>query len=447
MAQKVLSLADILAAQRRHVDTLRGKQWGELLSLETAAQRASWLEQNRMAWAKKRASKVSVTETFESLFGLFRQTDPIQICISVGAKSIPLCLVPHFMREALAENLATLYGSSLAQEFIEWIATSKSPLIVVWIYGFKPSGEDSRPDRGLVPMARMLFGDEVDILSIVYGPARPAMWEALQSSPRQLADQNGLWETIVNLGDAILADSDTATSGPISLLLQRDRYHFRESIHFPAASSTSTFSEQDVDTTLHLLFAHQESLKVFEMMCNPPGGDWSGLSILNFETGKEFRWTSLPRVSGADGKRPDHVIEFLLDDGRWVLLAIESKDRISRLKRDVGSRLKTYTRQLVETPPTIARVTNGEWNLWQSNNVPLPHLAVISGGAFCWIGEKDLENSLTRGQFDVAFAIEFRSVEQSALLHVKVGRTTEFLLPKLHQLVQYFGGRLEIQIH
>ena len=212
-------------------------------------------------------------------------------------------------------------------------------------------------------MARMLFGDEVDILSIVYGPARPAMWETLQSSPRQLADQNGLWETIVNLGDAILADSDTAVSGPMSLLLQQDRHHFRESIHFPAASPTSTFSEQDVDTTLHLLFAHQESLKVFEMMCNPPGGDWSGLSILNFETGKEFRWTSLPRVSGADGKRPDHVIEFLLDDGRWVLLAIESKDRVSRLKRDVGSRLKTYTRQLVETPPTIARVTNGEWNL------------------------------------------------------------------------------------
>ncbi|MEA3341199.1 MAG: hypothetical protein U9R15_14645, partial [Chloroflexota bacterium] len=307
LAQKVLSLANILAAQRRYVDTLQGNQWGELLSLETAAQRANWLEQNRMPWVKKRASKVSVTETFERLFGLFRQTDPIQICISVGAKSIPLCLVPHSMREALAENLATLYGGSLAQEFIEWIATSKSPLIVVWIYGFKPGGEDSRPDRGLVPMARMLFGDEVDILSVVYGPARPAMWEDLQSSPRQLADQNGLWETIINLGDAILADSDTATGGPISLLLQRDRHHFRESIHFPAASPTSAFSEQDVDTTLHLLFAHQESLKVFEMMCNPPGGDWSGLSILNFETGEEFRWTSLPRVSGAGGKRPDHV--------------------------------------------------------------------------------------------------------------------------------------------
>lgn len=88
------------------------------------------------------------------------------------------------------------------------------------------------------------------------------------------------------------------------------------------------FSEQDVDTTIHLLFAHQENLKVFEVTCNPPGGDWSGLSILDFETGEEFRWTSLPRVSSAGGKRPDHVIEFLLDNGHWGLLAIESNDRL-----------------------------------------------------------------------------------------------------------------------
>lgn len=449
LTRKVLTLIEILAGQRQHVDTLRGKQWVELLDLETAEQKATWLEQeqNRMAWSKKRAGKVPVTETFESFFRLFRQTDPIQTCISVGARSIPLCLVPRLMRENLAKNLSTLYDGSVTTEFVKWVASSDLPLIVVWIYGFKPGGEDSRPDRGLVPMARMLFGNEVDILSIVYGPARPAMWEAFQNSPQQLASQNGLWETIINLGDAILVDSVTASGGPMSLLLQRGRRRFRGRIHFPSASPPNVFSEQDVDTTIHLLFAHRENLQVFEAMCNPPGGDWSGLSILNFETGEEFRWTSLPRVSGAGGKRPDHVIEFLLDNGQWILLAIESKDRVSRLERNVGTRLRIYTRQLVESPPTIARVANAEWELWQVDSIPLPGFSIVSGGAFCWTGEKDLENSLTRGQLNIAFAIEFRSIEQSALLHIKVSAAAEFLFPKLYQLVQQFRGRLEIQIH
>ena len=449
LTRKALALTEILAAQRRCVDTLREKQWAEFLNLETADEKAAWLEQkqNRMAWSKKRASKVQVTETLKSLFGLFRQTDPFQICISVGAKDIPLCLVSRYMRENLAEILSTLYGGSVTTEFIEWVASPASPLIVIWITGFKPRGDDSRPDRGLAPLARMLFGNEVDILSIVYGPAKPEMWGTLQSSPQQLARQNGLWEAIINLSDAILGDSVTANNGPLSLVLQRGHRYFQGRIHFPSASPTSAFSEQEVDTTLHLLFAHQEALGVFEAMCNPPGGDWSGLSILNFDTGEEFRWTSLPRVSGTGGKRPDHVIEFLLDDGRLILLAIESKDSVSRLGHNVGSRLKVYTRQLVELPPTIARVANAEWRLWQSDTVPLPDIFVMSGGAFCWTGEQYLENSLARGQLDTAFAIEFRSIEQSALLHVKVSAGAEFMLPKLHQLVQQFRGRLEIQIH
>lgn len=417
LTRKALTLTEILAAQRRCVDTLREKQWAEFLNLETADEKAAWLEQeqNYMAWSKKRASKVQVTETIKSLFGLFRQTEPFQICISIGARDIPLCLVSRYMRENLAETLSSLYGGSVTTEFIEWVASPGSPLIVIWITGFKPRGDDSRPDRGLVPLARMLFGNEVDILSIVYGPAKPEMWETLQSSPQQLARQNGLWEAIVNLSDAILGDSVTANNGPLSLMLRRGYRHFQGRIRFPSASPTSTFSEQDVDTTLHLLFAHQEALGVFEAMCNPPGGDWSGLSILNFETGEEFRWTSLPRVSSAGGKRPDHIIEFLLDNGQWGLLAIESKDRVSKLGRNVGSRLKIYTRQLVEAPPTIARAANAEWRLWQVDSVPLPDLSIVSGGAFCWTGEKDLENSLARGQLDMAFAIEFQSIEQSGL--------------------------------
>lgn len=441
LTRKALTITEILAAQRQSVDTLRGKQWAEFLNLETADQKATWLEQNRMNWSK--TISIGTTETFRGLFRLFQEVDPV----SVGANNIPLCLIPRHGREVLSSNISDLYGDFIAVEFIEWVASPNSPLIVVWVTGFKPGGEDSRPDRGLVPLARMLFGNETDILSIVYGPAKPAMWNMFENSPRQLARQNGLWEAIINLSDAVLVDSTTAPNSPLSLLLRRERRRVQEKVRFSSAIPTTVFSEQDVDTILHLLFTQSEAAGIFEAICNPPGGDWSGLSILNFETGQVFRWTSLPRVSGVGGKRPDHVVQISTVNGYLTLLAIESKNRASDLKPNVGLRLITYIRQLVKAPPTIAKTLDTPWILWQGEEVPLPAISFMSGGAFCWRGLEDLENSIARGQLDIAFAVEFSSVEQSALLHVKAASSAEFLLPKINDLIQQFGGRLEIHIH
>ncbi len=443
LTRKALTITEILATQRKSIDTLREEQWGELLDIEIVNQKADWLEQNRMAWSRKSASKVRLTQTFPSLVKLFQKSNGL----SVGAKDIPFCLITSSARESLAQSLSTLYGKAITSKFVEWVASPNSPLIVVWITGFKPQGEDSRPDRGLVPLARMLFGDEASILSIVYGPAKPAMWKVLQESPEQLARQNGLWEAIVNLSDAVLVDSATMANAPHSLLLERKPVHFRGKIRFPAASPTTTFSEHDVDSTLHLLFARQESHHVFEAMCNPPGGDWSGLSLLNFRTREEYRWSSLPRVSGVESKRPDHVIQFALEDGRVALLAIESKNRPSDLEHKVGSRLKTYIRQLIKTPPIISRTVNAEWALWQGDAIPQLDFLFVAGGAFCWTGERELESSLARGRLDIAFAVEFKSIEQLALLHIKARKTARPLLPQIDNLARQFSGRLEIQIH
>ena len=442
LTRKALTITEILAAQRQSVDTLRDKQWAKLLELETVSQKADWLEQNRMAWSKKSAGKVAVTKSFKNLIGLFQKADSL----SVGAKDIPLCLIPGPARKKLALNLSKLYGDSLSPQFIQWLAADL-PLVVVWITGFKPRGDDSRPDRGLVPLARMLFGDEAEVLSIVYGPAKPAMWKTLRKSPQQLARQNGLWEAIINLSDAVLVDSATDSAGIFALLLQREPRRPQEKIYLPLAAPAAAFSEHDVDSTLHLLFAHHEPLGVFEAMCNPPGGDWSGVSILNLQTREEYRWTSLPRVSGANGKRPDHVIQFLLDDGRTVLLAIESKNRAADLERGVGRRLKTYTRQLVKTPPTVSKPANADWSLWESRNRPLTDFSVVSGGAFCWVGQEELKDSLARGQLDIAFAVEFKLSEQAVLLHIQARAAGRPLLPKLGELARQFGGRLKIQVH
>ena len=257
LTQKALTITEILAAQRQRVDTLRGKQWAELLGRETADQKATWLEQNRMDWSKK--VSIRTTETLQSLFRLFQEVGPV----SVGANNIPLCLIPHHTRKVLSSNISALYGDLIGAEFIEWLALPNSPLIAVWITGFKPGGEDSRPDRGLMPLARMLFGNEVDILSIVYGPAKPAMWNMFEDSPQQLARQNGLWEAIINLSDAVLVDSATAPNSPLSLLLHRERRRVQERVRFSPATPTTVFSEQDVDTILHLLFTQPGAAGVF----------------------------------------------------------------------------------------------------------------------------------------------------------------------------------------
>jgi hypothetical protein len=294
----------------------------------------------------------------------------------------------------------------------------------------------------------MLFGDEAQILSVIYGPAKSAMWKTLRQSPQQLAQQNGLWEAILNLSDAVLADSTTLDDSPLPLVLKREHRRVKEPIRFPTATPTGVFSEHDVDSTLHILFARQSDHGVFEGMCNPPGGDWSGLSLLDFQTGTEYRWTSLPRVSGAGGKRPDHMIQFSREGKRSILLAIESKTQSTDLEENVGSRLKVYIRRLIGTDPIAIRPAKREWKLWAGGAADLPSdFSLVSGGAFCWRNARDMENALTRGKLDIVFAVEFKSGEQPTLLHIRARADAAALLPNIHELARQLGGRIEIQVH
>ena len=90
-------------------------------------------------------------------------------------------------------------------------------------------------------------------------------------------------------------------------------------------------------------------------MCNPPGGDWSGLSVLCGN--HEVRWLSLPRVSEeVEGKRPDHVLELFGVFNCPVLLSIESKERAFDLEENVGEGLVNYIRNLMNYIPNVERL-------------------------------------------------------------------------------------------
>jgi hypothetical protein len=442
LTARALLMVEILSASRKSVDTLRGVEWSDFLNQPDAQAKARWLERRNLSWTRKVSDKLLVSATFPKLVKLFEAASSL----SVGAGAIPICLIPQASCHKLAKTVQALYRKRLSPDFVAWLSSNERPLVVVWITGFKPGGDDSRPDRGLVPLARMLFGSGARILSIVSGPGKAGMWRAFQNDPAKLPTENGLWESVINLSDAVLTDSATLRNGPATLLTKSDTAARKMMVAFPTVGSPEKFTEHDVDSVLHLLFSRSGDKSVFESMCNPPGGDWSGVTLRDFASGADFRWTSLPRVSGKDGKRPDHVIEFAHSDKVVVLVAIESKDTAGKLEEKVGRRMKKFMRDLISSPPTISRPASGDWMPYSDKPLNLVS-EVISAGAFCWENLAKLEACLKHGELDAAFGLEFFSDEKASLLHIKTNPKAVFLIPIIREAAENFGGRLEVQIH
>ena len=118
-------------------------------------------------------------------------------------------------------------------------------------------------------------------------------------------------------------------------------------------------------------------------MCNPPGGDWSGFSVL--DCGYENRWLSLPRESDiVDGKRPDHILELFKVFKKPLLLSIESKEKSVDLETDVGTKLITYIKKLMNFVPSAQRNLDTkkiEWT-WGEKKVDFNNFETISAAAY-----------------------------------------------------------------
>ena len=244
----------------------------------------------------------------------------------------------------------------------------------------------------------------------------------------------------------MLADSATLQGGPQTLLTKCDVAARKTLVAFAAVASPEKFSEHDVDSVLHLLFSRSGDKNIFESMCNPPGGDWSGVTLLDSIAGAEYRWTSLPRVSGKNGKRPDHVIQIAQSGKAAILVSIESKDTAGKLEENVGRRMKKFMRDLISSPPTICKPSNGEWTPYADKPLNLVS-EIISAGAFCWESLEKIERCLKHGELDAALALEFFSDEKATLLHVKTNANANFLVPIIRKAAENFGGRLKVQIH
>jgi len=444
LSDKGLILVKILSNDRKRIDTFRSLEWEEFLKISSGQKKAEWVKNhsNKQIWKKKSSEKVNVTKTFKTLLIKTQELN----CLSIGAKEIPICLIVNGNIKNFAKILKEIYSATEINKLANAIEIKNKPLLIVWITGFKPHGDDSRPDRGLVPLARMLFGNDIDILSIVFGPAVKTTWKKFKENHNKLANENGLWQAILNLSNYVLADSATSEYGILTHLIERDLERKNVKVIFQAAKPINVFSEHDVNTAIHSIFSRNISFNIFESMCNPPGGDWSGISYWDFLNKTEYRWTSLPRVSALKAKRPDHIIQIHSKTGDNFLI-IESKNNANNLEKNIGTRLIQYVKTLFKIAPTAYKESKTDWKLFNGKKSPLKDLTFFSGGAFCYKNDVEILEQLTNGPLDFIFSFEFKPITDTSILHLKTTEKCNFLIDLLSKLCRQFYAGIKIQVH
>ena len=346
----------------------------------------------------------------KSIFGKSRELSSLvtSLSIGMGSKDLPFGIIPPENRVKFAQGISKLY--EVDKDTINKISFNREPLIVCMVKGFKPAGDDNRPDRGILPLVAMLSSETAEIFTYIYGPLSNSNYKMLCNTPDKLANKNGFWRVFMSLSNYIAldvpllnAEQDGAEKVIDNTKIKSTYINQRQINDFsrtPISVVPNSFHEDDVDTVIHTIFKHLITDGCFEGMCNPPGGDWSGLSIV-FE-GNEYRWLSLPRVS-TDCKRPDHVIELFGLNKKPILLIIESKDRKKDLENGVGDHLKGYVDYLLSYTPSAKRDKNG-WTIADAK-ISREDFGVVSAGAYISKDSEFPADVFERSKCDMIFAL------------------------------------------
>lgn len=382
--QKEKNVLDFLAKQQNsNKQRMTQTQWRNLLNSQQDI--VSYSVSNIKFSMKKIVANKSTHGKVKQFFSLVDQ-----LSIGLIEASMPLGIIPANQRQDFGTKLQQLYPS-FPQSDIRNISKSNSNLLICGMKGFKPKGDDDRPDRGLLPLLTMLSSETYEVLTYIYGPLTATAWKQLNSNWKGLASSNGLWQSILSLSNEVIIDSTvvkkastTPSNSTISTGVTKiiDCSALKKSTLANTCTGTltqpvfpscpSSYHEDDVDTGIHYLFAHVLRKQFFEGLCNPPGGDWSGMSILCNNAQTEARWLALPRVTSS-AKRPDHVIQYVSGhQSAPYLLLIESKEFSNDLEPNVGTGLKKYVKDLTKFGPSATRPyhsPNASWTININNNV------------------------------------------------------------------------------
>ena len=304
----------------------------------------------------KKSVSIPTTNNFKKFQKLVEQNSS-----SIISTNLPFALIREDKKENFFKEIYKIY------KFKEILEFSKNKNIIVsFILGFKPKGDDARPDRGLTPFIKTLFNDDINIFTIIYGPAKKNLWDLLVNDPETLGKKNGLFNSIFAISDCILVDSKNYPKKNKNFFLKKE-YYFEAPINskeFLVDPISLEINEHDVDNSIILFFNYFTKNEFFESMVNPPGGDWSSLKLKNYTNNKIYSWTNLPRVSGSNSKRPDHIYTILHDNKNYCLI-IESKNKKKDLDINIGERLKNYIIDLTKYKPS--NIYNNDENYFEKN--------------------------------------------------------------------------------
>ena len=384
--------------------------WRILFETEKNIIKYSKTRKNRFKFAKSIAQKSytddqSVTQFLESVK---------DYSIGIASKDLPFGFIPTNKIKEFTAKLKEIYPQ-IGSEF-DVLETLKGDCIICMIKGFKPRGDDNRPDRGILPLATMLASENEYILAYIYGPIIERNYKLLLSDPMRLSEASGFWRVFLSLSDFIFLDSPLLPNSNevVSKFIDNrkiKKHYLKETeagdFSRPVISNIpNAYREDDVDTVIHFMFSYLLE-NTFEGMCNPPGGDWSGLSV--FLDDCEYRWLSLPRVSN-NSKRPDHVSEMFIKGQKPILFIIESKEKGNDLEEEIGIRLKAYIEWLLSFSPSVYKNKDNEW-YDATEIVNIKNFELISVGAYIDDNRYDNEAILAKSKCDLLFLFTYNEAE------------------------------------
>lgn len=391
-------------------------------------------KKKRLSYKKKMAEKSAYgkAKDFISLCSKY--------CIGVGSKDLPFGLLPAENKEAFANELIALY--SLTDEAIINKLRVKEDLIICTLKGFKPRGDDARPDRGALPFMAMLLNETIPALTFVFGPMIKSNAKKLKDDLMKLYKENGLWRSIIGISDLIFVNAPYVNSEDGFEFFLDNSSNKAKILREKTATSIkmvdaepNRYQENDVDSVIHYIFKYIAD-KSFEGMCNPPGGDWSGMSIC--ANSCEYRWLSLPRVS-PEGKRPDHVVQLFGVKEKPIILAIESKEDGYDLENDVGPHLKNYIHNLFSFVPSVIKENGGQWEI-AKNKCNIDDYDYISIGAFLRDDRLDKSALFTRTHCDMFFELQADPDNSRWVLRITCAEKFSYIKDYLSNLLQNKPG-------
>lgn len=399
MLDKNMKMVMFLSSKAKDSSSLTDKEWSEIYDNGLDIIDYS-VKKNRFKFKKKIAEK--------SITGFVRKFNLIVQKYSIGLASVdlPFGIIPEKSRSAFAREVIKLY--SIDDEKVQNRLINGRDLVICMLKGFKPRGDDNRPDRGALPLIGMLAGENTEILTFVYGPLVEGNLRVVDSDIMKLALKNGLWKSFIGLSDIIIIDAPVIGNNKQAIRIIDNRENKKKILERQSARNTikisnipNQYQENDVDTVIHFLFKYIMKNKCFEGMCNPPGGDWSGLSITKNNT--EYRWLSLPRVS-VDGKRPDHLVEIFDLFEKPTLLVIESKEKANDLEKDVGIQLKHYLEHLFNFKPSVEKSDEINWKI-SDTKIDFKNFECVSVAAYIKVNDTNKDEIYKNSQCDVLFEL------------------------------------------